>query len=238
MIWISASKALPFTFTIFVVSTSLKGLFVVPSVSHESTSSLKDSFLAFKARDFLSTFALTISESFLMIISWTLRFPMNSSRNSDVKRRREEERINHSKQDQDVAIPLVAIKEYYYRHVSKSDNVNGEASTSQPKEKKEPFAPQPNNKGKDMSNLQEINIVSLQNLFDALKERDKFFEVNNETWKASDDVGSIMDDSDSEEVKNVFVEDNGKPMDCLVDDARKKVEDPPKKTPRNWYLIG
>ncbi|GJW63217.1 hypothetical protein Tco_0115101 [Tanacetum coccineum] len=42
------------------------------------------------------------------------------------------------------------------------------------------------------------------------------------------DVGSIMDDSDTEEVENVFVEDNGTPMDNLVDDARKKVEAPPR----------
>nr|GFC47533.1 hypothetical protein [Tanacetum cinerariifolium] len=79
---------------IFIVSTSLKRLLVVPRLSHESTSSLEELlevsyrhgvffvftsgsrtlfiiifFLAFKARDFLSTFALTISESFLMIIS-------------------------------------------------------------------------------------------------------------------------------------------------------------------------
>ncbi|GJS13520.1 hypothetical protein Tco_0407992 [Tanacetum coccineum] len=37
-----ASKALPFTFAIFVVSASLKGLFVVPMLSYESTSSLKE----------------------------------------------------------------------------------------------------------------------------------------------------------------------------------------------------
>ncbi|GJT58842.1 hypothetical protein Tco_1002375 [Tanacetum coccineum] len=49
----------------------------------------------------------------------------------------------------------------------------------------------------------------VENTFDALMEKDKFFEVKNETWKASNDVGSIMDDSDSEEVKNISVEDNG-----------------------------
>nr|GEZ06522.1 hypothetical protein [Tanacetum cinerariifolium] len=85
---------------------------------------------------------------------------------------------------------------------------------------------------KDVSDLQEINVVSLQNLFDALMEKAKIFEVNNETWKASNDVGSIMDDSDSEEVKNIFVEYNGKHVDDLVDDARKKVEAPPKKIPK------
>ncbi|GKE86993.1 hypothetical protein Tco_1564468 [Tanacetum coccineum] len=152
-----------------------------------------------------------------------------------------------------VAIPLVAIKEVSNRF----DNTLygyfigmrlafpifenyvktlGKASTSQPNEKKEPSAPHPNNKGKDVSDLQEINIFSLRNSFDALMEKDKFFEVNNETWKASNDVGSILDDI--EEVKNVFMEDNRKPIDCLVDDARKKVEAPPKKNPMNWYLIG
>ncbi|GKA44093.1 hypothetical protein Tco_0736817 [Tanacetum coccineum] len=90
---------------------------------------------------------------------------------------------------------------YYYRPISKK------ATT------------QPNKKGKD---------VSLHNSFDELIEEGKIFEVNNKTWKASNDV---MDDSNSEEVKNVFVEDNGKPMDSLVDDARKKVGAPPKKTP-------
>nr|GEX76306.1 hypothetical protein [Tanacetum cinerariifolium] len=70
---------------------------------------------------------------------------------------------------------------YYYRHISKSANVNGEAPTSQPKEKKEPYAPRPNNKGKEVLGLHEINIVSLQNSFDALREKDKKFEVNNVT---------------------------------------------------------
>ncbi|GJS83751.1 hypothetical protein Tco_0750292 [Tanacetum coccineum] len=90
---------------------------------------------------------------------------------------------------------------YYYRPSSKSANVN------------------------------KINIVSLQNSFDALMEKDKFFEVSNETWKASNDVGSIMDDSDTKQVKK-HMKDNGKPMDGLADDARKKLEAPPKKTPR------
>ncbi|GJY19827.1 zinc knuckle CX2CX4HX4C containing protein [Tanacetum coccineum] len=117
---------------------------------------------------------------------------------------------------------------YYYRPVSKPVNVNDEASTSQPKENKEPFAPNPNNKGKDVSDLQEINVVSLQNSFDALMEKDKIIEVNNEPWEATNDIGSKMDDS--EEVENVFVKDNGKHMNDLVDDARKKVEAPPKKT--------
>ncbi|GKB59387.1 hypothetical protein Tco_0915573, partial [Tanacetum coccineum] len=48
----------------------------------------------------------------------------------------------------------------------------------------------------------------------------------------SNNIESTINDSDIEEVKNVFVEDNGKPMDGLVDDARKNEEAPPKKTPR------
>ncbi|GJX27660.1 reverse transcriptase domain-containing protein [Tanacetum coccineum] len=54
----------------------------LPEVEHSSS---LDSFLAFKDRDLLSPLGLTISESFLMIIAWTLRFPMSSSRDSDVK---------------------------------------------------------------------------------------------------------------------------------------------------------
>ncbi|GJZ90558.1 hypothetical protein Tco_0662485 [Tanacetum coccineum] len=41
---------------------------------------------------------------------------------------------------------------------------------------KDPSAPQPNNKGKDVLDLQEINVVSLKNSFDALMEKDKKFE--------------------------------------------------------------
>ncbi|GJV93434.1 hypothetical protein Tco_1541247 [Tanacetum coccineum] len=118
---------------------------------------------------------------------------------------------------------------YYYRPISKPANVNVEASTLQPKEKEEPSVRHPNNKDKDVLDLQEFDIVSLQNSFDAIMEKDKKIEVNNKTWKASNDVGSIMDDSDSEEVDNVFKEDNGKPMDDLVNNAHKKVEAPPKK---------
>ncbi|GJT58841.1 hypothetical protein Tco_1002374 [Tanacetum coccineum] len=95
--------------------------------------------------------------------------------------------------------------EYEWKPPSKPTIVNGEDSTSQPKEKKEPSAPQPNNKGKDVSDLQEINIVS-------------------------NDVGSIMNDSDSEKVKFLCVGDNQKPMDDMVDDAHKKGDWLGKKT--------
>ncbi|GJX39909.1 hypothetical protein Tco_0254899 [Tanacetum coccineum] len=78
--------------------------------------------------------------------------------------------------------------------MSKSANVNGEASTSQPKENKDLSASQPNNK--------------------VILRKSKMF----------------------------LLEGNGKPMDDLVDDARNKVEAPPKKTPyencrlRKWSI--
>ncbi|GJX47942.1 hypothetical protein Tco_0273132, partial [Tanacetum coccineum] len=42
MIWGTASKAFSITLTVFVISASLKRLFVVPRLSHESTSSLEE----------------------------------------------------------------------------------------------------------------------------------------------------------------------------------------------------
>nr|GEV76748.1 hypothetical protein [Tanacetum cinerariifolium] len=75
-------------------------------------------------------------------------------------------------------------------------------------------------------------MLSRYDSFNSLMEKDKNFEVNSETWTASNDVGSRMDDSDSKEVENVFIEDNGKPMDGLVNDVWKKMEAHPKKTPR------
>ncbi|GKG32543.1 hypothetical protein Tco_0430053 [Tanacetum coccineum] len=85
MIRVSASNAFSFTFTIFVVSASLKCLFSfrgclmnlplplknflksLTAMAYSSSSLLEvehssslDSFLAFKARDFLLTLALTI----------------------------------------------------------------------------------------------------------------------------------------------------------------------------------
>nr|GEY40826.1 hypothetical protein [Tanacetum cinerariifolium] len=89
-------------------------------------------------------------------------------------------------------------------------NEQGEASTSQATKSVMNSPPK-----KDVDN------VPLKNTFDALKDA-----------YASNDVRSIMDDSNTEEVKNVFMKDNGKPMDDLVDDAQKKVEAPPKKTRR------
>ncbi|GKD46539.1 hypothetical protein Tco_1271184 [Tanacetum coccineum] len=111
----------------------------------------------------------------------------------------------------------------YYRHVSKPVNVNSEASTSQPKDNKEPSVRTCRIYKKSMLFCYRICLMLLWRKI-------KKIEVNNETWKASNDVGSIMDDNDSEKVENVFVEYNGKHIDDLVDDARKKVKAPPKKT--------
>nr|GEV30705.1 hypothetical protein [Tanacetum cinerariifolium] len=61
---------------------------------------------------------------------------------------------------------------------------------------------------------------------------DDMFETDKSTWQKSKNIESIVNDSDNEEVENIFVEDRWKPMDGLVDDARKKAEAPPKKTLR------
>nr|GEW93573.1 zinc knuckle CX2CX4HX4C [Tanacetum cinerariifolium]GEW94136.1 zinc knuckle CX2CX4HX4C [Tanacetum cinerariifolium] len=123
----------------------------------------------------------------------------------EVTRKHGKEKQNSKPRDIDGVRLTKRKPNYYYCHVSKLVNMNAEASTSQPKENKEPSAPKPKNK-------------------------DKNFEVNNEPWKATNDIGSKMDDSDSKEVENIFVEDNRKHMDDLVDDIRKKVEAPSKKT--------
>ncbi|GKB82176.1 hypothetical protein Tco_0949071 [Tanacetum coccineum] len=97
--------------------------------------------------------------------------------------------------------------------------VNNQAKgpTSKPKEQGEASTSQAGKSGVNSPPKKDVDNVPLKNTFDALKD----------TY-ASNDVGSIMDDSDTEEVENVFVEDNGTPMDNLVDDARKKVEAPPR----------
>ncbi|GJT56361.1 hypothetical protein Tco_0991415 [Tanacetum coccineum] len=98
--------------------------------------------------------------------------------------------------------------------------VNNQAKGSEhskPKEQGEASTSQAGKSGVNSPPKKDVDNVPLKNTFDALKD----------TY-ASNDVGSIMDDSDTEEVENVFVEDNGTPMDNLVDDARKKVEAPPR----------
>ncbi|GJT18943.1 hypothetical protein Tco_0877649 [Tanacetum coccineum] len=69
------------------------------------------------------------------------------------------------------------------------------------------------------SKSDDINIISFKNLFDALKGQDDMFETDKSAWQKINNIESTINDSDSKKVKNVFVEDNGKPMDGLVDDA-------------------
>ncbi|GJT32210.1 hypothetical protein Tco_0922629 [Tanacetum coccineum] len=111
-----------------------------------------------------------------------------------------------------------------------TSNVHGEASTSQPK--KTVHINTQSAAKKVSLKSDDINIISFKYSFDVLKDQEDMFETDKSAWQKSNNIESIVNDSDSEKVKNVFVEDNGKPMDELVDDARKKVEAPPKKTPR------
>ncbi|GJX22163.1 hypothetical protein Tco_0226608, partial [Tanacetum coccineum] len=82
------------------------------------------------------------------------------------------------------------------------------------------------------SKSDDINIISLKNSFDALKDQDDMFETDKSAWQNNNNIENTVNEIDREEVENYFVEDNGKPIDGLVDDARKNVEAPPKKTPR------
>ncbi|GJV50037.1 hypothetical protein Tco_1440249 [Tanacetum coccineum] len=68
-----------------------------------------------------------------------------------------------------------------------------------------------------------------KNLFAALKDKEYIFRNNDETWRNTNDIGSSKHDSDSEEVKNVFVK-NATFMGGKIN--TKNVEVPPKKTPR------
>ena len=79
---------------------------------------------------------------------------------------------------------------YYYRPISKPTNVYGvasssqmniEASTSQPKATKDRPSSQPSSNIKDLSS-QAINIISLENYFNALQDQDDIFEVDKTTW--------------------------------------------------------
>nr|GFA51785.1 hypothetical protein [Tanacetum cinerariifolium] len=119
---------------------------------------------------------------------------------------------------------------YFYRLVGKSMNVDGEASTSQPKEmthtNTQLFAKKVSLKYDD------INIISFKNSFDTLTDQDDMFETDKSAWQNNNNIENNVNEIDSEEVENGFVKDNGKPMDGLIDDARKKVEAPPKKTLR------
>ncbi|GJT97663.1 hypothetical protein Tco_1093181 [Tanacetum coccineum] len=122
---------------------------------------------------------------------------------------------------------------YYCRPISKPTSRNNEAYTSQSKEAKESSKPHTTHIGKTSSDLQEINIFSLN--FEALKEKDNIFGVNTEVGTNNNVFdNSKLDDSDSEEVKNIFVEDNGKHIDGLGDDAQKKVEEKIRRKTGIW----
>nr|GEW77847.1 hypothetical protein [Tanacetum cinerariifolium] len=102
----------------------------------------------------------------------------------------------------DVSIPLA----YFDELIGKSVNVHGESSTYQPRE------------------MVHTNTQPAVN-------KDDVFETDKSDWQKSNNSESTINDNDSEEVDNVFVKDNGKPIDDLVDDARKKVEAPPRRLP-------
>ncbi|GJY53010.1 ATP-dependent DNA helicase PIF1-like protein [Tanacetum coccineum] len=86
---------------------------------------------------------------------------------------------------------------------------------------------------------QDHNLFLLKNSFDALSKEDNVFESNNDKGTVTDESASSILDSDSGEVEEVFVEKDLsiKPMDEVVDDAQKKDEAPPKKTPRKTDRI-
>ncbi|GJX77463.1 putative reverse transcriptase domain-containing protein [Tanacetum coccineum] len=111
---------------------------------------------------------------------------------------------------------------------SRPANGNGEASTSQLNTNKVTSDPLP-----DRSE-QEFNLFSLKNSFDAISKEDNVFESNNDNGTVTDEFASSILDNDSEEVEEVFVEKDPsiEPMVGVFDDVRKKVEAPPKKTPR------
>nr|GEX84862.1 hypothetical protein [Tanacetum cinerariifolium] len=106
-------------------------------------------------------------------------------------------------------------------------NDHAKGPTSKPNEHGEASTSEAAKSGVNSQPKNDVDNVPLKNTFDVVKD----------TY-ASKDVVSIMDDSfgDSEEVENVFVDDNRKPMDDLVYDAWKKVEAPPKKTPRKTSI--
>ncbi|GKF59581.1 hypothetical protein Tco_0176367, partial [Tanacetum coccineum] len=61
-------------------------------------------------------------------------------------------------------------------------------------------------KGKNSTNIDVINIISLRNSFDSLMEEDKILDVHNEPRKVSIAIGNELVDSDSEEVEEFFME--------------------------------
>ncbi|GKE01531.1 hypothetical protein Tco_1389514, partial [Tanacetum coccineum] len=88
-------------------------------------------------------------------------------------------------------------------------NVHGEASTSQPKETVHTNTQLAAKKVSSKSD--DIYISSFKNSFDALKGQDDMFETDKSAWQKSNNIESTVNDSDCEEVENVFVEDNENP---------------------------
>ncbi|GJW16645.1 hypothetical protein Tco_0024081 [Tanacetum coccineum] len=68
------------------------------------------------------------------------------------------------------------------------------------------------------------------------EDQDDMFETDKSARPKSNNIKSTVINSDSEEVENLFMKDNGKPMNGLFDDARKKVKAPPKKTHRKTCI--
>ncbi|GJV69319.1 hypothetical protein Tco_1484828 [Tanacetum coccineum] len=110
---------------------------------------------------------------------------------------------------------------YFYRPISKSNKGSGDASTSHstpPATDSRSAATGTSNVGKPVeTNSPKItptgisntgnNIVSIKNSFEALMERVKTVDVNNDTWEANtNDVGSSDHESDSEEVENIIID--------------------------------
>ncbi|GJW34389.1 hypothetical protein Tco_0054421 [Tanacetum coccineum] len=120
---------------------------------------------------------------------------------------------------------------FIYYPISRPANGNDEASTFQLNTNKVASDLLPDRIGKKE---QELNLFSLKNSFDSLSKEDNVFEFNNDKGTVTDELASSILKSDSEEVEEVFVEKDLsiKPMDEVVDDARKKEEAPPKKTPK------
>ncbi|GJS05022.1 hypothetical protein Tco_0321530 [Tanacetum coccineum] len=110
---------------------------------------------------------------------------------------------------------------YFYRPISMSNKGSGDASTSHSTPlatDSRPAATGTSNVGKSVeTNSPKItptcisnsgnNIVSIKNSFEALMEKVKTINVNNDTWEANtNDVGSSDHESDSEDVENIIID--------------------------------
>ncbi|GJV06019.1 hypothetical protein Tco_1343675 [Tanacetum coccineum] len=110
---------------------------------------------------------------------------------------------------------------YFYRPISKSNKRSGDVSTlhsTPPATDSRPAATGTSNVGKLVeTNSPKItptcisnsgnNIVSIKNSFEALIERVKTVDINNDTWEANiNDVGSSDYESDSKKVENIIID--------------------------------